>query len=252
MGLMHLRRMEGDAQRPDYGVDAPGVVRVFAIAGPILFIWGWFKPALHIGDFTWHFRGMFISTGFVFMMQALLMYVYAKRWKFKHRDRMLALHAWRGDERVLDVGCGLGLLMVGAAKRLTTGRSIGVDIWSGKDLSNNTPQHALRNATLEGMADRVEVRTESIVETSFADASFDVVLSNLCIHNIPKRTDRDRACREIARILKPGGEAIISDFQKTADYSRVLREAGLNVERVCKRWTDTFPPLTVIRARRRS
>jgi arsenite methyltransferase len=37
-------------------------------------------------------------------------------------------------ENVLDVGTGQGLLMNGAAKHLTTGKSIGIDIWISKDL----------------------------------------------------------------------------------------------------------------------
>src|SRR5438552_9399431 len=41
------------------------------------------------------------------------------------RDWMLRRIPWRGDERVLDVGCGRGLMMIGAAERLTTGRAVG-------------------------------------------------------------------------------------------------------------------------------
>src|SRR6266700_1188047 len=44
---------------------------------------------------------------------------------------------------------------------------------------------------------------------NFANGSFDVVVSNLCLHNIPTRDGRDRACREIVRVLKPGGKAVI-------------------------------------------
>ena len=45
------------------------------------------------------------------------MLVYSKWGKFRHRDRMLNMIAWRGDEHVLDVGTGRGLLIIGAAKR---------------------------------------------------------------------------------------------------------------------------------------
>ena len=41
--------------------------------------------------------------------------------KFIHRDRLLDRVVWRGDERVLDVGTGGGLLMIGAAKRAPRG-----------------------------------------------------------------------------------------------------------------------------------
>jgi arsenite methyltransferase len=73
-----------------------------------------------------------------------------------------------------------------------------------------------RNVGLAGVSARVEVRNDNATALTFPDASFDAVLSNLCIHNIPTREGRDRACREIVRVLKPGGRAIISDFKNTA------------------------------------
>ena len=65
------------------------------------------------------------------------MLLYSLKGKFRHRDRMLALAQLRGDENVLDIGTGRGLLLVGAAKRLTTGRAVGLDIWKTSDLSDN-------------------------------------------------------------------------------------------------------------------
>ena len=81
----------------------------------------------------------------------------------------------------------------------------------------------------------------------FADGAFDVVLSNLVIHNIPTCEGRDKACREIARVLKPGGVAIISDLVKTRQYQAELEKAGLKISE--SRWSwGTFPPLRVIKA----
>ncbi len=54
--------------------------------------------------------------------------------KLWSRDRQLDGLKLRGDELVLDVGCGRGLLLIGAAKRLTTGKAVGVDIWNAEDL----------------------------------------------------------------------------------------------------------------------
>lgn len=50
-----------------------------------------------------------------------------------------------------------------------------------------------------------------------------------CIHNIEPEKDRDAACREIARVLKPGGTAMIADFPGAAAYVDVFRSAGLTV-----------------------
>lgn len=112
---------------------------------------------------------------------------------------------------------GRGLLMIGAAKKVNTGRAVGIDIWSKDDLSGNSREKPLRNVELEGAGDRVEVRNHNATALQFPDDSFNVVLSNLCIHNIPSREGRERACREILRVLKPGGKAVIADFKNTAD-----------------------------------
>src|SRR5205823_1073831 len=112
---------------------------------------------------------------------------------------------WRGDERVLDVGCGHGLMLLGAAKRLTSGRATGIDIWSREDQKANSAEATLENARREGVADRVELLTADAREIPFPDGSFDVVISSFAIHNIYDRAQRGRAIREIARVLKPGG-----------------------------------------------
>jgi hypothetical protein len=78
--------------------------------------------------------------------------------KVREREKYLDKIAWC-DERVLDVGCGLGLFLIGAAKRLSTGRAVGIDKWQAEDLSGNNAAGTLNNAMVEGVADKVEVQT---------------------------------------------------------------------------------------------
>ncbi len=66
----------------------------------------------------------------------------------------------------------------------------------------------------------------------FPDASFDVVISGLALHNIYKKDERDKALREVARVLKPGGHVAIVDIDHTNEYVRVLRENGVDAKRV--------------------
>jgi len=171
------------------------------------------------------------------------MIVYAKWWKFRHAERMIALVPWRGDENVLDAGTGRGLLMIAAAKRLSTGQAVGIDIWSAKDLSGNTLQNTLRNAELEGVRERIQILTADATQMSFPDGTFDVVLSNLCLHNIPSRAGRKRACQEIMRVLKPGGRAVISDYIHTRSYAAWFRETGAQTKRSA---FLAMPPLFVV------
>jgi arsenite methyltransferase len=232
--------------KPNYGIDAPPVVWALFLVGIACLVLAWFGT-LTIGPVTFLLAPSFWIVGGLFLAEAGLMIVYAKYGKFRHCERMMKLVPWRGDEQVLDVGTGRGLLMIAAARRLSSGKAVGIDIWSAKDLSGNSQQNTLRNAELEGVRDRVEVHTADATKMDFPDASFDVVLSNLCIHNIPSRAGRKRACQEIMRVLKPGGRAVISDYKYTRNYERWFRETGA----VCRRSSldlFTFPPLRIAEA----
>ncbi|MCA1582380.1 MAG: class I SAM-dependent methyltransferase [Acidobacteria bacterium] len=121
---------------------------------------------------------------------------------------------------------------------------------SSRDLSQNSARNAVENARREGVADRVEFVSQGARRLDFSDESFDVVLSNLCLHNIRSTADRARACFEMARAARRGGTVVVSDFQKTAEYVRALSEAGLQVTRSRPFLFDTFPPLRMVTARK--
>jgi arsenite methyltransferase len=240
--------MSSSSTKPDYGIDAPGVVRNLFVAGAICVLLFRFLPNFTVGGVTFLLGLMFRNTGIGCFVGGTLMLVYSKFSKFRHRDRMLNMVNWRGDERVLDVGTGAGLLLIGAAKRLTNGRATGIDLWSQVDLSTNEKQHTLRNAELEGVKDRVEVLDGDATAMTFPDNTFDVIVSLACIHNIPTREGRDKACQQIARVLKPGGAAIISDFKNTGRYKSEFKKAGLKLSSEGGYSWTTFPPMRIIKA----
>jgi SAM-dependent methyltransferase len=131
----------------------------------------------------------------------------------------------RGNETVLDMGCGRGAVLLAAAKLIPNGRAIGVDIWRA-DQTDNSQQNTLRNAEMEGVADRVEVRTADITELPFDDDSFDIIVSSLVVHNIPSPKARAKAISEAARVLRPGGSLALVDIFNTNHYAQQLRELG--------------------------
>lgn len=234
-------------EKPNYGIDALPVVRnlgVIGITASVLFVLS------YVVDVFGGFRYMFLSFAVSFSITSLLMILYAKIGKFRHRDRMLGLVEWRGDEQVLDIGTGRGLLMIGAAKRLTSGHATGIDIWNAGDLSGNRKENTLKNAELEGVASKITIGDEDARKLSFADESFDVVLSNLCLHNIPDKDGRRNACREIARILKPTGTVVLSDFKSNSLYESTFKELGMKTSRSFPAIFNTFPPLTILTARK--
>jgi arsenite methyltransferase len=235
-------------QKPDYGIDAPGVIRNLLVIGAALIVSGFVFPTIHLGSsitILWS-RSAFWP-GASCMLGGFLMLLYAKWGKFRHRDMMLNMVRWRGDERVLDVGTGRGLLLIGAARRLTTGSGTGIDVWSTKDLSGNSLARTQMNVEVEGVQDKVDLKSDDARKLSFPDATFDVVLSNLCIHNIPDPEGRAQACREIARVLKPGGTALIADFINTGSYQKAFAASGLKASRARLNLL-TFPQLRVVKA----
>jgi len=197
----------------------------------------------------------YVAVPAVFLLvEGCLYLLYVKVGKFHHRERMLALHQWRGDEAVLDVGCGRGLLLAGAAKRLRalkgTGHATGIDIWSNTDMGGNSEAATLRNLEMEGVRAICSLVGVPAQEMPFEAASFDVVVSNLCLHNIYDQPARRQALEQIVRVLKPGGVAIISDFRKTGEYTGVFQAHGLAVEKNRGGFLTTFPPLTIVTARK--
>ena len=215
--------------KPDYGIDAPGVIRnLFLAAAAGLVLFGTAAAGLWSG-ILFHINlagmGFWVAIGCAFM--GFWMLYDSRVGKLKERERLLDLVALKGGEQVLDVGCGRGLLLVGAARRLSTGRATGLDLWSQEDLSDNRPDATLENAKRESVADRVEVRTGDMREMPFDDASFDAIVSNVAIHNIYDRAGRSKAMAEIARVLRPGGRLVIHDIRHVAEYADDLSKLGL-------------------------
>lgn len=156
------------------------------------------------------------------------------------RERLLTLAALRPGESVLDVGCGTGTLAIAAARRVgPSGRVHGIDP------SEQMIARATKKARTAGVG--VDFRTGFVQELPFRDGEFDVVLSTLMMHHVPRAARQD-CVREIRRVLKPTGRALIVDFGarssgkkslighfhrhghvKLDEIVRVLEEGGLDV-----------------------
>jgi SAM-dependent methyltransferase len=212
------------------------VVRnLFIGAAAGLLLWGSVAFGLWSGQFAIHLGGGVIQIetagmglGFAIGLSfaGFWMIWDSRVGKLRGREQLLQKLTWTGNEQVLDLGCGRGLLLIGAAKRLTTGKAIGVDIWQSEDLSGNRPEATLANARIEGVDARVEIKTADMRELPFADAAFDVVVSRAAIHNLYSAADRAKAIREVARVLKPGGRALIEDIRHGPEYAAVFAQNG--------------------------
>jgi SAM-dependent methyltransferase len=218
--------------KADYGIDAPKTLRWLATRGALLALFGVIvfnvnqisnpQAAHTIGAMTFF-------PGIGFLAAAAVMFWSSKVGKLKLRDEMLDSITWNGSEKVLDAGCGRGLMLIGAAKKLGKGgRTTGCDLWT-TDLSGNTLAAVSMNAKSEGVSDKTKIDTADIRKLPYAEASFDVVLSSFVIQNIRGPEGRELAVKELWRVLKPGGTLLIADIFQTPNYAKMLQERGANV-----------------------
>jgi arsenite methyltransferase len=252
---MAAAKISTGRESPNYGVDAPAVLRNLLLGGVLCEVAAVLLPAwLNIGNLHLGIRPMFRGTGVFLLIQGLLYLLYVKWGKFRHRDLMLNMISWTGDEQVLDVGCGRGLLLAGAARRLTAkaagaGFVTGIDVWSNVDMGGNSAEATMKNLRMEGVDSRCRLESVPAQEMTFANGAFDVVLSNLCLHNIEPLQAREEALRQIIRVLRPGGVAVISDYKNVRAYKRQFDASGFETT---MRWGNllNFPPLRVVEARK--
>ncbi|HEV3078746.1 MAG TPA: class I SAM-dependent methyltransferase [Gemmataceae bacterium] len=214
--------IEQASRKGSYGIDAPYLL-------PILVI-------LIVGNVV---SGIVSGTVWPFVGAAVLLACAgcglhtSRRGKFAVWAELLDQLEWRGDERVLDLGCGRGAVLLLAAQHLITGRAVGVDIWKRGDQSGNSVEATQRNAGAEGVADRVDLHTADMISLPFKAESFDLVVSNVAIHNIKGRAGRERAIREAVRVLRPGGRLLIADLWGTRMYCIELSK--LNMTDIARR-----------------
>ena len=120
---------------------------------------------------------------------------------------------------VLDIGCGTGDLAVALSRHLRDARIIGID------LSPSMLLYAGRHATTDG---RLRFIVGNAASLPFDDGAVDLVISTLSLHHWTEPAD---AFAEIARVLRPGGVALIYDLGLLAympsEMARIAADAGL-------------------------
>jgi ubiquinone/menaquinone biosynthesis C-methylase UbiE len=159
------------------------------------------------------------------------------------RQRIIELAELRGDEDVLDAGCGTGLTTLRIAERCPGCKVYGVD------LSPKMIEVARNDAAKRGLD--VDLRVGLITDLPYPDESFDVVLTNIMFHHLDLAEKR-LAVAEIARVLrspepaegKAGARYVSAEFGPRARnpverrlskgeytlYPSHLAEAGLTLQ----------------------
>ncbi len=204
--------------RPNYGIDRPDIVFFLIAAGFVTLILGVFSYVFTL------YEGL--ASSLIFFAFASSFVIGSKVFKVKQAERLLNSITWRGDETVLDVGCGRGLLLISAAKHLRSGKAVGIDIWNKMLQSGNSPENTIRNARIAGVAERVEVRDGDARHLPFGDETFDIVVTSLVLHHVPK-SERRKTLSEIFRVLKPGGQLAMIELFHAREFSKILSELGM-------------------------
>lgn len=236
-----------------YGIDEPRSIIELALAGALSITVGFVIAAYTARTNAPLARlGILVGPGVGFLVLAVAAALYwsSQQGKVTEMSKLISDIPWGGDEVVLDVGCGRGLGMVLAGRRLEGGFSVGVDLWQRSHLSGNDPSSIWANATGEGVRARVAPVKADTVSLPFRDGAVDVILSALSLHRLIRKKDRIVAFSEIARVLKQGGRIGIVDAGNGGEYSKVLLEVGLSDISVRHIRFSSFPPFHVVLARK--
>jgi ubiquinone/menaquinone biosynthesis C-methylase UbiE len=126
----------------------------------------------------------------------------AERFSLPIAARVVELAGLGTGARVLDVGCGSGVLTRLAARSVgEAGRVVGVDLSSGM------LERAREEAAAECLAPRVEFRRGDAERLDLPSASFDAVLSLFALRHFP---DPERAVHEMQRVSRPGAPTVVA------------------------------------------
>jgi SAM-dependent methyltransferase len=213
-------------KQADYGQDMPGIIIVSTILALFLLAiagWQFYKYAGSQSNHNLIIAIALSSFGILLIILAITGIWSSRFGKLKLRDKVLEKLNFNGSESILDLGCGRGLLLVEAAKRIPKGKAIGADIWDQNLEYKNYPQMVLDNAEIEGVSNRIEVVTADAQSLPFSDSSFDIVMTSLMMHHVQ---DINKALQEMARVVKPGGTIVIADVNSKR-FIPIFKKMGL-------------------------
>lgn len=156
--------------------------------------------------------------------------LHRKDWEFAqgvHGLRRLGCLSERS--RALGLGCGHELIIYFLARRIA--KVVATDLYEGNFAGQEADPRVLTRpehySPWPYPKERLEVRRMNAVSIDYPDCSFDIVFSFSSIEHFGSWSEKAKALREIARILKPGGiaamttEIILNTYGRHADFFRL-------------------------------
>ena len=121
-----------------------------------------------------------------------------------------------GSGRVLDLGAGSGRGSIGLLLARPGATVTAVDRYQGYyGIDDNTPDRLHRNARRAGVDDRLTLQVADMRQLPFEPATFDAAMSIAAIDHLDW-PGIEQTLREVARVLKPGGQFLIVGLEPDA------------------------------------
>ena len=213
-----------------FGIDSPIIIMGLVTMGTVVILIGFF---VYYGLFPHNplaARGTLVadaSVGALLIGLAASLSFNSSVGKPREARFLARTVPWGGDEVALDVGCGRGHFSTEAAKQLSTGYVIGVDIWSSWHVTGNSSGSVLANADAAGVGGAVVPLKSPPTELPFADSTFDVVASCLGLSHVGGVQDLELAVKEMVRVLRVGGRFAVTATGYGRRITKLLAELGM-------------------------
>jgi SAM-dependent methyltransferase len=192
--------------------------------------------------------GPFVGTLMIVLAESLL--VGSRTGKINEIRKLVQDIPWGGEELVLDLGCGRGPLTAFAAKRLTKGEVVGLDLWNPRHVSGNSPYSLMANAEVDKVEERVAPVRGTSTSLPFPEGTFDVIVSGLGLGHIGGWKNVEKVAGEMVSALREGGRISILVSGRSEGYSEALSKLGMKEVAVARYRLGLFPPVQRVTGRK--
>jgi len=217
----------------NYGNWVPKKLLYFwLLLSSIFFVLSLFPLLFFLNLIFWFLTGISLFLFLYFLYAYIIFNKNNGEFQTKLRNIVLEKLEWKGKGKALDIGTGAAPLAIMLAKRFPESEILGIDYWGkGWDYSKKLCE---KNATIMGVADRIEFKKASAESLPFNNEEFDVAVSNFVFHEVRQAKDRRDVIKEALRVVRKGGIFSFQDlflnkhyYGKTKELLQTIKSWGV-------------------------